>query len=59
MLAYKDLLFLLLEAYSGVQISWQRIFLAGNQGNHHNFDQSLLTYKRGQIFMAMKPTYMA
>ena len=20
--------------YSGVQISWQRIFLAGNQGNH-------------------------
>ena len=31
--------------YSGVQIRWQRLFWAGNQGNHQNFDTSLLTYK--------------
>ena len=33
------------HSYSGVQISWQRIFLAWNQVNHQNFDQILLTYK--------------
>ena len=32
-----------------MQFSWQRIFWAGNQGNHQNFGQSLLTYKRWQI----------
>ena len=32
-------------AYSGVQIRWQRVFWAGNQGIHQNFDKSLLTYK--------------
>ena len=31
--------------YSGVQIRWQRLFWAENQGNHQNFDTSLLTYK--------------
>ena len=40
--------------YSGVQISWQRVFWAENQGNHQNFDTSLLTYKCWLIFMAMK-----
>ena len=33
------------ESYSGVQIRWQRVFWAENQGNHQNFDTSLLTYK--------------
>ena len=40
--------------YSGVQIRWQRVFWAENQGNHQNFDTSLLTYKSWLIFMAMK-----
>ena len=34
-----------LPTYSGVQIRWQRVFWAGNQGIHQNFDKSLLTYK--------------
>ena len=34
-----------LAIYSGVQIRWQRVFWAENQGNHQNFDTSLLTYK--------------
>jgi hypothetical protein len=29
--------------YSGVQIRWQRVFWAENQGNCQNFDTSLLT----------------
>ena len=28
-----------------MQISWQRVFWAENQGNHQNFDTSLLAYK--------------
>ena len=40
--------------YSGVQIRWQRVFWAGNQGIHQNFDKSLLTYKCWLIFMSMK-----
>ena len=40
--------------YSGVQIRWQRVFWAGNQGIHQNFDKSLLTYKCWLIFMRMK-----
>ena len=40
--------------YSGVQIRWQRLFWAENQGNHQNFDTSLLTYKCWLIFIAMK-----
>ena len=39
---------------SGVQISWQRVFWAGNQGIHQNFDKSLLTYKCWLIFMRVK-----
>ena len=41
-------------SYSGVQIRWQRVFWAGNQGIHQNFDKSLLTYKCWLIFMRMK-----
>ena len=37
--------------YSGVQISWHMLFWAGNQGNHQNFDLSLL------IFMGMKQIF--
>ena len=37
-----------------MQIRWQRVFRAENQGNHQNFDTSLLTYKCWLIFMAMK-----
>ena len=37
-----------------MQIRWQRVFWAENQGNHQNFDTSLLTYKCWLIFMAMK-----
>ena len=40
--------------YSGVQIRWQRVFWAGNQGIHQNFHKSLLTYKFWLIFMRMK-----
>ena len=43
-----------ISCYSGVQISWQRVFWAGNQGNHQHFDTSLLTYICWLIFMAMK-----
>ena len=42
------------KVYSGVQIRWQRIFWAGNQGIHQNFEKSLLTYKCWLIFMRMK-----
>ena len=38
----------------GVHISWNRLFWAGNQGNHQNFDPSLLTYNCWLIFMGMK-----
>ena len=41
-------------SYSGVQIRWQRVFWAGNQVIHQNFDKSLLTYKCWLIFMRMK-----
>ena len=30
------------RTYSGVQISWQRVFWAGNQGNHQNFHNGRL-----------------
>ena len=42
------------NTYSGVQIRWQRVFWAENQGNYQNFDTSLLTYKCWLIFMSMK-----
>ena len=42
----------ILYSYSGVQISWQRVFWAEN--HQQNFDTSLLTYKCWLIFMAMK-----
>ena len=42
------------RSYSGVQIRWQWLFWAENQGNHQNFDTSFLTYKCWLIFMAMK-----
>ena len=40
--------------YSGVQIRWQRVFWAGNQGIHQNFDKSFLIYKWWLIFIRMK-----
>ena len=40
-----------------MQIRWQRVFWAGNQGIHQNFDKSLLTYKCWLIFMRMKQNF--
>ena len=42
--------FILRKQYSGAHISWHELFLAGNQGNHQNFDLSLLTYKWAKKF---------
>ena len=42
---YINSIYIYLFRYSGVQIRWQRVFWAENQGNHQNFDTSLLTYK--------------
>ena len=33
---------------------WQVMFGAGNQGNHQNFEKSLLTNKLWHVFMGMK-----
>ena len=33
------------STYSAAHISWHELFLAGNQGNHQNLVQSMLTYK--------------
>ena len=35
---------------------WAWLFLVGNQGNHQNFDPSLLTNKLWLVFMGMKQT---
>ena len=53
-LNYSLWLKVVLLCYSGVQIRWQRVFCAGNQGIHQNFNKSLLTYKCWLIFMRMK-----
>ena len=40
--------------YTVLHIFVQVLFLAGNQGNHQNFEPSILPYKFGLIFMGMK-----
>ena len=44
--------------YSSVQNSVERLFWAGNQGNHQNFEKSLLSYKCRLIFIGMKLWYI-
>ena len=41
--------------YGCVHISWNRLFWADKQGNHQDFDPSLLTYKCWLIFTGMNP----
>ena len=40
--------------YTVLHIFRQVLFGAGNQGNHQNFKESLLSYKCGLIFIGMK-----
>ena len=42
------------NTYSGVQNSIERLFWAGNQGNHQNFDPSLLAHNCWLVFMGME-----
>ena len=37
---------------------WGGRFLAGNQGNHQNFNLSLLINKLGLVFMGMKQFFL-
>ena len=43
-----------LRWYTGGWNVWGEWFLAGTQGNHQNFDPSLLTNKLWLVFMGMK-----
>ena len=40
--------------YTLLHIHMQLLFWAGNQGNHQNFEKSLLSYKPWLVFMRMK-----
>ena len=45
-----------ISTYTVLHIFRQVMFLAGNQGNHQNFEKSLLSYKCWLIFIGMKQT---